>query len=93
VLGGEDFTPMQTQKQTEKNALTKELYVDIIVWAWIAAGVATLCFLIRAIVFHGSWWYFFGSLLITWLLCAYVNLWLLVDTENQSPGRRNQCQV
>jgi hypothetical protein len=40
----------------------------LIGWAWFAASVAALYFFVRAILYDGSWWSFFGSVAIAWLL-------------------------
>jgi hypothetical protein len=51
-----------------KKEVFKELYVGIIGWAWMVTCVAALYFLVRAIFYYGSWWYFFGSGILAWLL-------------------------
>jgi hypothetical protein len=51
----------------DTKAVTKELYVNLICCAGIAACVA-LYFLVTAIFYHSSWWDFFGSVAISALL-------------------------
>ena len=58
----------------------KELYVGLIGWAWIVACVGTVYFLFRAIFYQGSWWHFFGSVAVSWLLYR-VSLYYQIEKE------------
>ncbi len=57
-----------TQKQIRRQAIIKELYVGIIGLAWMAASVAAIYYLVRAIFFGGSWFFFFGIAALAWVL-------------------------
>jgi fatty acid desaturase len=57
----------------------RELYVNLISCAWIAACVA-LYFLVTAIFDHSSWWDFFGSVAISALLYR-VSLYYQLEKE------------
>jgi hypothetical protein len=61
-------------------AIIKELYVGVIGWAWIAACVAAVYFLVRAVFYGGSWWEVLGSVAITWLLYR-VSLYYVLEKE------------
>ena len=51
---------MNTEAQDRRQAIIKEIYVGIIGWVWIALAIATVYFLVRAIFYGGTWWYFLG---------------------------------
>ena len=60
--------------------IIKELYVNVVGWAWIAACIAMLYFLAMAIFDSGSWWYFLGSAVLVWLLYK-VSLYYQLEKE------------
>jgi len=74
--------------QMHTKAVIKELYVNLISCAWIAACVA-LYFLVTAIFYHSSWWDFFGSVAISALLYR-VSLYYQLEKER---ARRESNRV
>jgi hypothetical protein len=73
---------MQTPEQYRRTQIIKELYVSAIGWAWIAAGIAALYFLTKAIFFGSTWWHFFESILVAWLLYR-VSLYYVLEKERR----------
>jgi hypothetical protein len=53
---------------TSKQSWIKFLYVSLIGWIWIAASLAAVCFLVRAVFFGGGWWSVVASIAAGWFL-------------------------
>ena len=51
-----------------RSAMIKEAYVGLVGWAWIAALIAVVYCLVKAIFFGGSWWAFIVAVVVTWVL-------------------------
>jgi len=47
---------MPTSQQLKRQLLFEELYVGIIGWMWVAASLAAVYFIIRAVFFGDGWW-------------------------------------
>eukprot|EP01037_Dinobryon_pediforme_P017867 gene17867-18096_t len=71
--------------------MIKELYVSLIGWSWVAAIIAALYFLIKAIFYAGSWWSFFGSVFVVWLLYK-VSLYYQLEKEREMRERAAKFQ-
>lgn len=59
---------MPTEDQARRQAIIKEAYIGVIGWAWMAAAIASVYFLIVAIFYGASWWRFFGCAVAAWVL-------------------------
>ena len=77
LLATDESTNVMVKRDTAMQP--RELYVNLISCAWIAACVA-LYFLVTAIFYHSSWWDFFGSVAISALLYR-VSLYYQLEKE------------
>ena len=73
---------MQTSRQFRTKAIVKELYVGLIGWLWIVAGVVTVYFAVIALIFGGSWWNCLGSGVIAWFLYR-VSLFYVLEKQRE----------
>lgn len=69
---------MPTPEQLRRQTIAKEIYVGIVGWIWVAAGLATLYFLVRAFFFDDVWWPVVASAAVAWVLYK-VSLYYLLQ--------------
>ena len=53
---------------TSQQSWVEFLIEGVIGWVWIAASLAALYFLVRAIFFGGGWWRAIASIAAAWFL-------------------------
>jgi hypothetical protein len=70
---------MLEPKYERRQAAVKEAYVGLVGWAWIAASIAAVYYLFRAIFFGGSWWTFVGTSVVAWVLSSKTS----AESENR----------
>jgi ABC-type Co2+ transport system permease subunit len=73
---------MLEPKYERRQAAVKEAYVGLVGWAWIAASIAAVYYLFRAIFFGGSWWTFVGTSVVAWVLYR-VALYYQLENERR----------
>jgi hypothetical protein len=72
---------MPTEKQHKGREIAKEIYVGVAGWVWVVACLASLYFLVRAIVFDDPWWPAVTSVAMAWMLYE-VSLYCLAERKN-----------
>ena len=55
----------------EEQSWIEFLYVGVIGWIWIAASLAAVYFLVRAVFFGDGWWQAVASVAAAWFLYKY----------------------
>jgi len=65
---------MLTPTQIRRQAIIKELYVSFIGWLWVAATLASVYYLFRAIFLGGPWWYFVCSAIAAYHYIAFLRI-------------------
>jgi Family of unknown function (DUF6460) len=84
VMKPETLVPENWETHS-KIAIAKELYVSVVGWIWVAAVLASLYFLVRAIFFDDGWWPVVASAAVAWVLYK-VSLYYLLEGKNSLPS-------
>jgi hypothetical protein len=73
---------MSPPKQHTRQAISKEIYVSVVGWIWVAASLAAVYFLVRAVFFGDGWWPIVASVAAAWFLYK-VSLYYVLEKSGQ----------
>ena len=72
----------------EEQSWIEFLYVGVIGWIWIAASLAAVYFLVRAVFFGDGWWRVVASVAAAWFLYKVTLYYQLQKTGELGSPRR-----
>jgi len=76
-----------TPKRIRRPAIAREIYVSVVGWVWVVAGLACSYFAVRAIFFDEAWWPVVVSAAVAWVLYK-ISLYYLLE-KNRLPSTTN----